>query len=99
MPPNYSPGRMNEVVIDIATTLRRIASAVSAALAVESFEGDNSTTAFTLSHIPVAAVPETVVLGGAQQFPPVYTIVNNQLVFAEAPPLGMEIWIRYGYTA
>lgn len=73
--------------------------AASSGFAYNTFTGDGSTTAFTLSASPGAIANLVVAIGGVLQTPSVdYTLSGAQLTFATAPANGVAILARWGQT-
>ena len=54
------------------------------------FNGDNSTTAFTLSRAPVAPASILVHISGVKQHSSTYGVAGTTLTFSEAPPTGTD---------
>jgi hypothetical protein len=64
---------------------------------VESFVGDNSTTAFTLAWTPVLEVAKVLVAGVEQVAGTDYTVANGVVTFTSAPAASADIRIAYVY--
>ena len=68
----------------------------SVAFLTDSFNGNGSTTAFTMSVAPATSSSILVVITGVTQAPSVYSVVGTTLTFSTAPPVGTaSISVRY----
>ena len=68
----------------------------SVAFLTDSFNGNGSTTAFTMSVAPATSSSILVVITGVTQAPSVYSVVGTTLTFSTAPPSGTaNISVRY----
>jgi len=59
-------------------------------MVVDTFDGDNSTTAFTLSMDPINEENTQVYVGGVYQPKGTYSLSGTTLTFSEAPPTGTD---------
>src|SRR6056300_607615 len=59
-------------------------------MVVNTFDGDNSTTAFTLSMDPINEENTQVYVGGVYQPKGTYSLSGTTLTFSEAPPTGTD---------
>ena len=59
-------------------------------MVVDTFNGDNSTTAFTLSMDPINEENTQVYVGGVYQPKGTYSLSGTTLTFSEAPPTGTD---------
>ena len=59
---------------------------VSQAFVTDSFSGNGSTTAFTMSVAPATTAAVLVAISGVVQDPSTYSIVGTTLTFSQAPP-------------
>ena len=60
----------------------------SATFAIDTFNGDGSTVAFTLREAPLASSSILVFVGGVRQNTDTYNVSGTTLTFTEAPPSG-----------
>ena len=68
----------------------------SVAFLTDSFNGNGSTTAFTMSVAPATSSSILVVITGVTQAPSTYSVVGTTLTFSTAPPSGTaNISVRY----
>jgi len=68
----------------------------SVAFLTDSFNGNGSTTAFTMSVAPATSSSILVVITGVTQNPTTYSVVGTTLTFSTAPPSGTaNISVRY----
>jgi len=68
----------------------------SVAFLTDSFNGNGSTTAFTMSVAPATSSSILVVISGVTQNPTTYSVVGTTLTFSTAPPSGTaNISVRY----
>ena len=68
----------------------------SVAFLTDSFNGNASTTAFTLSAAPAGSSSILVAISGVVQAPATYGVVGTTLTFSTAPPVGTaSIIVRY----
>ena len=68
----------------------------SVAFLTDSFNGNSSTTAFTMSVAPATTSSILVIISGVTQNPTTYSIVGTTLTFSAAPPTGTaNISVRY----
>ena len=65
-------------------------------LAVDTFSGNNSTTAFTLSFDPGDENNTRVFIDGVYQSKSNYTVSGTTLTFSTAPPSGTAIEVEIG---
>ena len=72
-------------------------TALSLNVAVDSFTGDGSNTAFTLTATPFSKNFTTVTLDGISQHKSVYNVSSNILTFSDAPDIGVAIDISTYY--
>jgi hypothetical protein len=72
-------------------------TAVSLNVAVDSFTGDGSNTAFTLSVTPFSKNFTTVTLDGISQHKSAYNVSSNILTFSDAPDTGVAIDVSTYY--
>jgi hypothetical protein len=65
--------------------------------AVDYFNGNNSTVAFTLSRNVTTSAQVEVIVNNVMQNPSsAFTVLNNTITFTSAPPIGSNnIWVRY----
>ena len=69
---------------------------ISAAFLVDTFSGNGSTTAFTMSVAPANTSSILVVVTGVTQDPSTYSVSGTTLTFSAAPPTGTSnISVRY----
>ena len=61
---------------------------------VDSFNGDGTTTAFTLSVTPTSKAYTTVTVGGVTQYQSSYTVSGTTLTFSSPPPNGTVIEVQ-----
>lgn len=71
--------------------INAVPSSVLTGLVFDSFVGDNSTTAFTLSTTPTSKNFTIVTVGGVVQQKINYTVTSSTLTFSTAPPLNAPI--------
>lgn len=64
------------------------ATPTSATFAIDTFNGDGSTVAFTLREAPLASSSILVFVGGVRQHTDAYNVSGTTLTFTEAPPSG-----------
>ena len=66
------------------------------AFLTDSFNGNGSTTAFTMSVAPANSASILIAISGVTQAPSVYSVVGTTLTFSTAPPSGTaNISVRY----
>jgi len=66
------------------------------AFVTDTFSGNGSTTAFTMSVAPAGTSSVLVVVSGVLQDPSTYSVIGNTLTFTGAPPTGTgNISVRY----
>ena len=66
----------------------------------DSFTGDGSTIAFTLSQAPAAATAIKVFIGNIHQNPgTAYTVSTSTLSFSSIPPLGQTIEVYHNFDS
>lgn len=65
--------------------------------AVDYFNGNNSTVAFTLSRNVTTSAQVEVIVNNVMQNPSsAFTVLNNTITFTSAPSIGSNnIWVRY----
>ena len=69
---------------------------ISAAFLTDTFNGNGTTTAFTLSAAPAGSSSILVAISGVVQAPATYGVVGTTLNFSAAPPVGTaSISVRY----
>ena len=69
---------------------------ISAAFLTDTFNGNGTTTAFTLSAAPAGSSSILVAISGVVQAPATYGVVGTTLNFSAAPPVGTaSIIVRY----
>lgn len=69
---------------------------ISASFITDTFSGNGSTTAFTMSIAPASATSLLVIITGVVQDPSTYTVSGTTLTFSAAPPSGTSnISARY----
>ena len=61
---------------------------------VDSFNGDGTTTAFTLSVTPTSKAYTSVTIGGVSQYQSSYTVTGTTITFSSAPPSGTVIEVQ-----
>jgi len=61
---------------------------------VDSFNGDGTTTAFTLSVTPTSKAYTTVTVGGVTQYQSSYSVSGTTLTFSSPPPSGTVIEVQ-----
>lgn len=61
---------------------------------VDSFNGDGSTTAFTLSVTPTSKAYTSATIGGVTQYQSSYTVTGTTITFSSAPPSGTVIEVQ-----
>jgi hypothetical protein len=61
---------------------------------VDSFNGDGSTTAFTLSVTPTSKAYTSATIGGVSQYQSSYTVTGTTITFSSAPPSGTVIEVQ-----
>ena len=67
-----------------------------AAFLTDTFSGNASTTAFTMSVAPAGTTSMLVAITGVVQDPSTYSVVGTTLTFTQAPPTGTgNISVRY----
>jgi hypothetical protein len=70
-------------------------SPVYQAFVTDSFSGNGSTVAFTLSYAPANTASIIVQIDAGLQLPSAYSVVGTVLTMSEAPPAGTTLFIRY----
>lgn len=65
----------------------------------DTFSGNGSQTAFTLTSDPGSINNTFVFVGGVYQEKATYTVSGTTLTFSEAPPTGTNIQVNYGYAS
>lgn len=84
----------NKTIAGDVNTLSKLP--VQSQVAVDSFYGNGSTTAFTLSNSIISTSGVTVFLDGAERIITTdYTISGTSLTFTSAPVAGQKITVRY----
>lgn len=78
-----------------SAALAYLASCFGQTIAADTFAGDGTTAAFTLSHTPATIF--TVTVNGAATT--AYSVSGTTLTFDEAPANGAVIYISYAYNA
>ena len=82
------------------TGWRDVSSRGFLSMTKDSFTGDGSTLAFTMSTTPNAATGIPVYVGNVHQNPGVsYTISGTTLTFASAPPAAQTIEVYHGFDS
>ena len=82
------------------TGWRDVSSRGFLSMTKDSFTGDGSTLAFTMSTTPNAATGIPVYVGNVHQNPGVsYTISGTTLTFASAPPATQTIEVYHGFDS
>lgn len=65
-------------------------------ITTDTFSGNGSTTAFTMTNVPANAASALVAISGVVQDPSTYTVASTTLTFSTAPPTGTNnISVRY----
>lgn len=80
-----------------AAALGFLATCFGQIVTSNAFEGDGTTTAFTLSHTPTSVF--TVTVNGAVVDPDEYTVSGTTLTFTTAPADNAVIYVAYSYNA
>lgn len=70
-------------------------SPVYQAFVTDSFSGNGSTVAFTLSYAPANTASIIVQIDAGLQLPTAYSVVGTVLTMSEAPPAGTTLFVRY----
>lgn len=69
---------------------------LSTSFTTDTFSGNGSTTAFTMSIAPASTTSMLVIITGVTQDPSTYTVSGTTLTFSAAPPSGSgNISVRY----
>lgn len=80
-----------------SAALEFLATCFGQTVSSNAFEGDGTTTAFTLSHTPTSVL--TVTINGATVEPENYTVAGTTLTFTSAPADNAVIYVAYTYNA
>ena len=80
-----------------ASALEFLATCFGQVTTSNAFEGDGTTTAYTLSHTPTSIF--TVTVNGAAVSPEDYSVAGTTLTFTTAPADDAVIYVAYAYNA